>query len=116
MKMTKFLLFLALFFTLSFSVSAQDTKPKQTIKYAIRPIPGEKLVTAESAIKALCAFAKINNFSISEEVIKMPGEYISVSSSNLEVLFLIVQKVYKLEINKSTFEDDTLFYEFKKKK
>lgn len=114
--MAKFILFLTLFFTLGCCSFAQDAKPKQTVKYAIRPIAGEKMVTAESAIKALCAFAKIDNFSISEDVLKMPGEYISVSSTNLEVLFLIVQKVYKLEINKSTFEDDTVFYEFKKKK
>ena len=115
--MAKFLLIISLFLTLcSFSFAQDQPRPKQSVKYVIRPVAGEKTVTAESAIKALCSFAKIENFSISDEVLKMPGEYVSITHGNLEVLFLIVQKVFKLEINKTTFEDDTVFYEFKKKK
>jgi hypothetical protein len=115
-EMIKIILFLTLFFNIASLSLAQDApKPKNSVRYVIKPIIGEKVVKADNAIKSLCAFAKIENFSIDEEILNLPGKYFTVSSSNLEVLFLTVQKVYGIEINKTTFEDDSVFYEFKKK-
>ena len=47
---------------------SQTTKPKPAT-YIIKPAIGEKLVTAEAAIKAACVFAKITDITIDKDLI-----------------------------------------------
>lgn len=107
---------------------ADSTKPQIVTKvttYTIKSEPSTSketgktiyLLTANNAIRAVCDFAKIQNFSISDEVSNMPGKNIPrLTSNNLEVLFQLVEKAFGLSIQKTTFEDGTVFYEFDKKK
>jgi hypothetical protein len=113
--MIKYIIGSILLLTLNSNCFAQDApKLKLETRYIIKPVLGDKLVKAEAAIKALCAYAKIENYSINEDVLNLPGKFLTVSTSNLEVLSLTIQKVFGLEIVKTTFDDETVFYEFKK--
>ena len=69
---------------------------------------------AEDAIKALCGFAKIQSYSIDNEVMELPGKYINLSNTDLSILTEMVLRSFGLEINKIVFENGTAFYEFRK--
>ena len=113
--MNKFIYLMAIASLATMPVNAQETKINPSPpKLAIRPATGEKVVKPESAIRSLCAYAKINNFTIDKEITDDPGKYMSISSSNVEVLFTMVCKIFDIEISKIGFEDDSVLYQFKK--
>lgn len=113
--MNKFIYILVLGSLAVLPVSAQDVKPNPTPpKFVIKPAIGEKVVKPESIIRSLCTYAKIDNFTIDKEITDDPGKYMSISSSNVEVLFTMVCKIFDIEITKISFEDDSVLYQFKK--
>lgn len=73
-------------------------------------------VKADEAIKVLCGFAEIKNYSIDSEVMDIPGKYINLSTTDLSFMTEMLLRSFGLEINKIIFEDGTTFYEFRKKK
>lgn len=95
---------------------AQNQKSKPVTLFVIKPAVGEKLVTAESAIKAACAFAKITDLTIDKELIDEPGKLIYLSSSDPEILLMKVCKVFDVEFNKVVYEDNSSLFQFKKLK
>ena len=113
--MFKFIAALILAITCLFPSHALAQKSKPTI-YVIKPAAGEKVVTAESAIKAACAFAKITDLTIDKELIDEPGKLIYLSSSDPEILLMKVCKVFDIEFSKVTYEDNTSLFQFKKSK
>ncbi len=118
--------FIILTMILSFAGTSYSQKTQPPVKYTIRAEKDKSAdptkapiytLTAVNAIRAVCEFAKIENFLISDEVTKMPGKNIpQLTSTNLEVLFQLVEKAFNLTVKKTTFEDSTVFYEFDKKK
>jgi chromosomal replication initiation ATPase DnaA len=94
---------------------SQTTKPKPAT-YIIKPAIGEKLVTAEAAIKAACVFAKITDITIDKDLIDEPGKLIFLSSSDPEILLMKVCKVFDVEFSKITYEDNSSLFQFRKAK
>ena len=113
--MNKFIYLVAVASLAVAPVSAQVVKTNPNPpKFVIKPAIGEKVVKPESAIRSLCVYAKIDNFTIDKEITEDPGKYMSISSSNVEVLFTMVCKIFDIEISKVGFEDDSVLYQFKK--
>jgi hypothetical protein len=110
----KFIYLIALASLTAMPVMAQQPKINQSPKFTIKPAIGEKVVKPEGVIRALCSFAKIDNFTIDKEITDDPGKFLSISSSNIEVLFNMVCKIFDIEISKVGFEDDSILYQFKK--
>ncbi len=113
--MNKFIYLIALASMAAMPVNAQGVKTNPNPpKFVIKPAIGEKVVKPESVIRSLCVYAKIENFTIDKEITDDPGKYMSISSSNVEVLFTMVCKIFDIEISKVGFEDDSVLYQFKK--
>jgi len=113
--MNKFIYLVALASLAAAPVNAQVVKTNPSPpKFVIKPAIGEKVVKPESVIRSLCVYAKIENFTIDKEITDDPGKYMSISSSNVEVLFTMVCKIFDIEISKVGFEDDSVLYQFKK--
>ena len=95
---------------------SQNPKPKPPV-YVIKKAAGEKLMTAEFAIKSACAFARISDFTIDKEITDAPGKVVSqLSSLDPEVLLLKVCSTFDVEFTKSTYEDGSSLFNFKKMK
>jgi hypothetical protein len=74
-------------------------------------------MTAESAIKAACMYAKITDYTIDKELVEEPGKMVSqISGKSLEVLFLKVCSTFDIEFTKTTYEDGSSLFQFKKAK
>ena len=112
--MNKFIYLVAVASLAIMPVQAQQVKNPNPPKFTIKPAIGEKVVKPESVIRSLCTYAKIENFTIDKEITDDPGKYMSISSSNVEVLFTMVCKIFDIEISKVGFEDDSVLYQFKK--
>ncbi len=113
--MNKFIYLVALASVVATPIHAQEVKTNPTPpKFSIKPAIGEKVVKPESVIRSLCAYAKIESFTIDKEITDDQGKYINIASSNIEVLFTMVCKIYDIEISKISFEDDSILYQFKK--
>lgn len=98
-------------------VLAQQSKVKYTIKPSIEvDSKGVKkaLIKADDAIKNICYWAKIENYSIDEDVMELPGKYINLSNTDLSILTEMVLSSFKLKVDKSVYEDGTVFYQFSK--
>jgi hypothetical protein len=108
----KFIYLIALASVVTMPVQAQ--KNQSPPKFTIAPATREDVVRPASVIKALCFYAKIENFTIDKEITDDPGKYMKFSNSNVEVLFDAVCKVFDIEISKVGFEDDSILYQFKK--
>lgn len=113
--MNKFIYLVALASLAVSPIQAQEVKTNPSPpKFTIKPAIGEKVVKPESVIRSLCTYAKIDNFTIDKDITDDPGKYMSISNSNIEVLFTMVCKIFDIEISKISFEDDSVLYQFKK--
>lgn len=93
---------------------SQNQKPKPPV-YVIKKAAGEKLMTAEFAIRSVCIYAKISDFTIDKEITDSPGKVVSqLSSTDPEVLLLKVCSTFEIEFTKSTYEDGSALFQFKK--
>jgi hypothetical protein len=114
--MNKILCAIALGLSIFSPVTAQQNKQAKPPVYVIKPAPNEKLVTPENAIKALVYFAKINDYTIEKEIIDEPGKVAYITGTSPEILLLKVCKIFEIEVNKVTYEDDSVLFQFKKLK
>lgn len=126
MKKSNYLLILSALMLCNPVFAQEETKK---IVYSIKPskafdITGKPILDkegkakfelkADDAIKALCGFAKIESYSIDNDVMELPGKYINLSNTDLSILTEMVLRSFGLEINKIVFENGTAFYEFRK--
>ena len=114
--MNKILCAIALGLSILSPVTAQQNKQTKPPVYIIKPALGEKLVTPESAIKAVVSFAKINDYTIDKEIVDEPGKLVYITGTSPEILLLKVCKIFEIEVNKVTYEDDSVLFQFKKLK
>lgn len=114
--MNKILCAVAVGLSVLMPVKAEENKQSKPPVYVIKPAAGEKLVTPESAIKAVVSFAKIYDYTIDKEIVDEPGKVLYITGSSPEILLLKVCKIFEIEVSKVTYEDDSILYQFKKLK
>lgn len=114
--MIKYFLLFTLFILGTQTFAQEPPKPKVSPRYVIRPVTGEKTIKPEEAIKAFCNFAKIDDYIIDSELISESGKVGTITGRELEVLLQKIIKVFDIDVVKTTFEDDSVLYHFKKAK
>lgn len=114
--MIKYFLLFSIFCLGMQTLAQEPPKPKSPPRYIIRPVTGEKTIKPEEAIKAFCNFAKIDDYIIDSDLIIESGKIGTITGRDLEVLLQKIIKVFDIDVVKTTFEDDSVLYHFKKVK
>ncbi len=114
--MIKYIILFSLFCFGTQCFAIDDSKSKTPIRYIIRPVTGEKTIKPEEAIKAFILFAKIDDYIIDSELISDSGKVGVLTGKDLESLLQKIIKVFEIDVVKTTFEDDSVLYHFKKAK